>query len=88
MACVSVGSCWENRHPQMRSQSLLFIVAWEQTPEHMLLEGGFWASHRLPVSPRSPATIKGVSLPCVKPQDLCVQYMARNTHTQGISPPV
>src|SRR5574341_369520 len=31
---------------------------------------------------------KGVSLPCVRPQDLCVQYMARTTHTQGISPTV
>jgi len=26
MACVSVGSTLENRHPQMRSQSVLFIV--------------------------------------------------------------
>ena len=38
-ACVMVGSCWENRHPEMRSQSVLFIVVWEQAPEHMLLEG-------------------------------------------------
>ena len=28
----------------MRSQSLLFIVAWDQAPEHMLLEGGVQAS--------------------------------------------
>ena len=33
------GQCWENRYPQMRSQSVLFIVAWEQAPENMLLEG-------------------------------------------------
>jgi len=57
MACVSVGSCWENRHPQMCSQSVLFIVACSQAPEHMLLEGGVRASHRPPISPRSPATI-------------------------------
>ena len=56
-ACVSVSPCWENRHPQMRSQSVLFIVAWEQAPEHMLLEGGVRASYRLPVSPHSPVTI-------------------------------
>ena len=37
--CVRVCSCWENRYPQMRSLSVLFIVAWEQAPEHMLLEG-------------------------------------------------
>ena len=29
---------------------------------------------------------KGVSLPSVRTQDLCVQYMARTTPTQGISP--
>ena len=72
----------------MRSQSVLFIVAWEQAPEHMLLE----VESRLPTDlllvHMALQPSKGVSLPCVRPQDLCVQYMARTTHTQGISPTV
>ena len=38
-ACIRVGSCCKNSYQQMRSLSVLFIVAWEQAPEHMLLEG-------------------------------------------------
>ena len=86
MACVRVGSCQENMHPQMRSQSVFFIVPWEQAPEHMLLEGGVQASTDLLLVHMALQPSKGVSLPCVRPQDLCVQYMARTTHTQGISP--
>ena len=70
----------------MWSQSVLFIVAWEQAPEHMLLEGEVQASTDLLLVHMALQPAKGVSLPCVRPQDLCVQYMSRTTHTQGISP--
>ena len=39
--CVRVCSCWENRYTQLRSQSVLFIVAWEQAPELMFLVGEY-----------------------------------------------
>ena len=87
-ACVSVGSCRENRHPQMRSQSAFFTVAWEQAPEHMLWRGESGVPTDLLLLHIALQPYKGVSLPCVRPQDLCVQYMARTTHTQGISPTV
>ena len=67
-ACVSVGSCWENRHPQMRSQSVLFIVAWEQAPEHMLLEGESGLPTDLLLVHIALQPSKGVSLPCVRPR--------------------
>lgn len=70
----------------MRSQSVLFIVAWEQAPEHMLLEGEARLPTDLLLVHMALQPAKGVSLPCVRPQDLCVQYMARTTHTEGISP--
>ena len=72
----------------MRSQSVLFIVAWEQAPEHMLLEGESGLPTDLLLVHIALQAFKGVSLPCVRPHDLCVQYMARNTHTQDISPNV
>ena len=72
----------------MRSQSVLFIVAWEQAPEHMLLEGESGLPTDLLLVHIALQPPKGVSLPCVRPHELCVQYMAPNTHTQGISPTV
>ena len=47
--------------------------------------GGSLSSHSLPVSPHSPAIIYGCFSSLCQTQYLCVQYMARNTHTQGIS---
>ena len=69
----------------MRSQSVHFIVAWEQAPEHMLLEGESGLPTDLLLVHIALQPSKGVSLSCVRTQDLCVQYMARTTHTQGIS---
>ena len=70
----------------MQSQSVLLIVAWEQAPEHMLLEGKSGLPTDFLLAHIALQQSKGVSLPCVRPQDLCVQYMVRNTHTDGISP--
>ena len=70
----------------MRSLSVLFIVAWEQAPEHMLLEGESGLPTDLLLVHIALQPSKGVCLPFVRPQDLCVQYMVRNTHTEGISP--
>ena len=72
----------------MRSQSVLFIVAWEQAPEHMLLEGESRLPTDLLLVHMALQPAKGVSIPCVRPQELCVQYMAQTTRTQGISPTV
>ena len=66
--CVRVGSCWENRHPQMRSQSVLFIVAWEQAPEHMLLEGGVQASTDLLLVHIALQSSMGICLPLSDPR--------------------
>ena len=71
-----------------RHQFFVFIVDWEQAPEHMLLEGESGLPTDLLLVHIALQPFKGVSLPCVRPHDLCVQYMARNTHTQGISPNV
>ena len=60
----------------MRSQSVHFIVAWEQAPEHMLLEGESGLPTDLLLVHIALQPSKGVSLPCVRPQDLCVQNMA------------
>ena len=48
--------------------------------------GAVRASHRPLVSHIALKPSKGVCLPFVRPQDLCVQYMAPYTHTEGISP--
>ena len=56
-ACAREGSCWENRHQQMQSQSVIIIVAWVQAADHILLEWGVRASQRPPVSLHSPANI-------------------------------
>ena len=60
----------------MRSESVLVIVAWELAPEHMLLEGESGLPTDLLLVHIALQPSKGVSLPCVRPQDLCVQYMA------------
>ena len=60
----------------MRSESVLVIVAWELAPEHMLLEGESVLPTDLLLVHIALQPSKGVSLPCVRPQDLCVQYMA------------
>ena len=72
----------------MCSQSVLFNVAWEQAPEHMLLDGGVLLPTELLLVHIALQPSKGVCLPCVRPQDLCVQYMAPSTYTQAISPTV
>ena len=70
----------------MRSQSVLFTVTWVKP-----LSTGSWRGEsgfptELLLVHKALQPSKGVSLPCVRPQELCVQYMARTTHTQGISP--
>ena len=87
-ACISVGSCWVNRHPQMWSQSVLFIVAWEQALSTCTWTGESGLPTDLQLVHIALQPSKGVCLPCVRPQDLCVQYMARSTYTQAISPTV
>ena len=79
-ACVRVGSWWENRHPQMCSQSVLFNVAWEQAPEHMLLEGGVRVPTDILLVHRALQLSKGVSLPCVRPRT-CVSNIWLETLT-------
>ena len=67
-ACVRLDSWWETLHPEMRSQSVLFNVAWEQAPEHMLLEGGVRVPTDILLVHRALQLSKGVSLPCVRPR--------------------
>ena len=52
----------------MGSQSVLFNVAWEQAPEHMLLEGGVRVPTDILLVHIALQPSKGVSLSCVRPR--------------------
>ena len=87
-ACVSMGSSFENRHPQMRSQSVRFIVVGSKLLSTSSWRGESGLPTDLLLVHIALQPSKGVSLPCVRPQDFCVQYLARTTHTQSLPPTV
>ena len=84
--CAREGSFCKNWHRQMQSQSVIFIVASVQAPDHISWRAESRLRKDLLLFHIALQPSKGVSVPCVTPQDLCVQYMAWTNHTHGISP--